>query len=342
MFIDLFRTAPRGEDDSRFWSWQAGKWLLSHGSEIADSFRQMSKTVANLLLLVAGAVWGAGFVAQQTAMETVGPMAFIGFRFLLAGLAVLPLAIWEYRRSNRGFSRDVFRAFALVGVIFFLALASQQVGLLETTVTNAGFLTALYVILVPVILLIFARTPQPAIIWPSAVLAFAGIYLMGDGGIAGLTRGDWLVILGAVFAALQVIYTGKVVKLTELPVCMACFQFLLSGALGFVCHALLFLTPISETPISLTGIQGAWIEIVYAGLFAGATAFTLQAVAQRYTSESAAAVLLSSESLFAALLAAILIGDRLSGSGYLGCTMIFAAILIVQLVPAQTRKPAVG
>lgn len=300
----------------------------------------MSKTTANILLLLAGAIWGAGFVAQQTAMESVGPMAFIGFRFMLAGAAVLPLAVWEYRRSGRSFSRETLRAFFVVAIIFFLALASQQVGLLETSVTNAGFLTALYVILVPLILLIFARTPQPAIVWPSAALALAGIYLMGGGGLAGLTRGDWLVIIGALFAALQVIYTGKVAKLTKLPICMACFQFLLSGFLGFCCHYLLFLSPLAEPVITVAALHSAWIEIFYAGLFAGATAFTVQAIAQRYTSESAAAILLSSESLFAALLAAILIGDRLTNLGYLGCALIFAAILIVQLVPARTTKPA--
>ena len=109
----------------------------------------MSPRNANLLLLLAGATWGMGFIAQETAMEDMGPMLFIGFRFLLAGIVVLPFAIREQGKTDNKLSWKNFTKLAPVGVIFFLAMALQQLGLLATTVTKAGFLTALYVVFVP-------------------------------------------------------------------------------------------------------------------------------------------------------------------------------------------------
>lgn len=299
----------------------------------------MSSRLANLLLLFAGAIWGMGFIAQHTAMQSMGPLSFVGLRFLLAGLSVAPFAYFEIRASRVQPDASFLPGFLLVGALFFLAVGLQQIGMLETTVTNAGFLTALYVVLVPLILVFFMRLRQPAIIWPASLSAVAGIYFLGGGGLSGLSRGDWFVIACAFFTALHVIYTERVGRKSALPIFMATCQFFICGALGLAMHFLSGFTPYPEQPITSQAISGAMIELIYAGIFSGGIAFTLQAVGQRYTNASMAAVLLSSESLFAAVLGALILGDRLTIVGYAGCLLILIAILAVQLFP-EWKKPA--
>lgn len=297
----------------------------------------MSPRIANLLLLLAGMVWGMGFVAQETALEDMGPMLFTGLRFLLAGLVVLPFAIREQINAKTKLSLGSFKWLLPIGVIFFLALALQQVGLMTTNVTKAGFLTALYVLFVPLILFVILREKQVWIIWPAALLALTGIYMLSGGEISSLNGGDWLMVVGAVFWAVHVILMGKVVVKMGTPVTMATSQFLICGCLGVLGYFAAPLTGIPEPVASLSMIREALPEILYAGIFAGALAFSLQAIAQQYTAASSAAILLSSESLFAALFGAILLGERLSIIGYLGCGLIFLAMVLVELKPSRAR-----
>ncbi|MEE9354094.1 MAG: DMT family transporter [Methylococcaceae bacterium] len=297
----------------------------------------MSPRNANLLLLLAGATWGMGFIAQETAMDDMGPMLFIGFRFLLAGLVVLPFAIREQFKTDNNLSWKNFLKLAPVGVIFFLAMALQQLGLLATTVTKAGFLTALYVVFVPLILLSFLRERQAFIIWPASAIALFGIFLLSGGNITSLNWGDWLVIGCAVFWALHVILVGKVGGASGTPVTMACLQFFICGILGMAGHWVVPLFGVFEPDASWQIIMAALPEILYAGIFAGGLAFTLQAIGQQYTSEAAAAILLASESLFAAMFGAWFLGERLGVIGYVGCGLIFAALVLVELKPTARR-----
>ncbi|MCP4185541.1 MAG: DMT family transporter [Hyphomicrobiales bacterium] len=297
----------------------------------------MSRRMANLLLLLAGATWGMGFVAQETAMDDMGPFLFIGFRFLLAALVVLPFAIREFRKIDGGLSWQQLLRLLPIGIVFFLAMAFQQIGLIATTVTNAGFLTALYVVFVPLLLLFALREAQALIIWPASMLAIVGIYLLSGGNIVAFNWGDWLIIVCAIFWALHVILVGKIVVSSGAPVIMATLQFFICGLLGFVGHFIAPYLGISEPDASLTIIRAALFEILYAGVFAGAFAFTLQAIGQQYTSQAAAAIFLSSESLFAALFGAWILSERLDYLGYLGCALIFAALLMVELKPSLVK-----
>lgn len=301
----------------------------------------MSRTTANLLLLCAGAIWGMGFVAQQTAMDDIGPMLFIALRFLLAGLAVTPFAIAEMKRKNvASMSAEILRykgSFFMVGLAFFLGMAFQQVGLIGTSVTNAGFLTALYVIIVPIVMVTILRVSQPFIIWPASMIALVGIYLLSGGNLAALNSGDILIIICALFWAGHVILTGRVGQKTDLPVTMATLQFFITAALAFAGFGVATLFGLGETLPTLAQLKGATPEILYAGLFAGGLGFTLQAVGQRYTSESAAAVLISTESLFAAMFGAFFLSERLATLGYVGCGLIFVAILMVELMPRKAN-----
>ena len=298
----------------------------------------MSKSLANLLLLLAGAIWGMGFVAQRTAMDDIGPMAFVTLRFFVASIAVFPLVLKELKPADKRVTLSHLRGFFWVGTAFFLSMAMQQVGMLATTITNAGFLTALYVIIVPLILFFALGERQPATIWPATALALVGIFLLSGGEIALLTWGDWLIIAGAFFAALQIILTKKVVDATGLPVTMAFTQFFICGIFGAITYFMAPIFGLAETTVTYEIFLAALPEILYAGIFSGALAFTIQAVAQRYTSTSTAAILLSSESLFAAIFATILLGERLGIIGYIGCALIFAAILAVELLPSRKQQ----
>lgn len=294
----------------------------------------MTRIRANLLLLTSGAIWGMGFVAQSTAMENIGPWLFIGLRFAIATLAMLPLALREARHAAAPLSSADWRAFTLTGLFFFAGMGAQQIGLQTTSVTNAGFLTGLYVVFTPFLAIaLFRQWPHP-VIWPAAALAMTGIWYLSGGRLETLTAGDWLTVLCALFWAMQVTLTGRYAASSGRPVALAVWQFALSAVLGLA-------IAIAIEPWDMAAIRLAAPEILYAGIFAGGIAFTIQAVAQRHTTAPQAAIFLSSEAVFAAILGALLLGERLGFQGYAGCALMLAAMLAVEIVPAlKRRKPA--
>jgi drug/metabolite transporter (DMT)-like permease len=291
----------------------------------------MTRTQANLVLLLAGAMWGMGFVAQSTAMQAIGPLLFIGLRFVVATVAIMPFAMREGRRAARPVRRAEWLAFAMIGLLLFAGMTAQQIGLLTTSVTNSGFLTGLYVVIVPFIaVVLFRQWPHP-LVWPAALAALAGIWLLSGGSIGAFTIGDWLTILCALIWALQVIYTGRYAVASGRPVTLAVTQFAVCGVLA------LFFAFFLE-PIGWAAIRAAMPEILYAGVIAGGAAFTLQAVGQRYTTAPQAAIFLSTEAVFAALFGAIFLGERLPLEALAGCGLIFAAILLVEAGPTLLSR----
>lgn len=293
---------------------------------------------ANLLLLIAAIVWGAAFVAQSTAMASIGPMNFTGVRFVLATLAVAPFAYFERRRVSNPIPMPVIIKGILVGAIFFAGIGFQQMGFATTSVTNAGFLTAMYVPLTPVIgVLVFRSWPSP-MIWPLVVLSIIGAYLLA-GSLEAMKQGDILMMVSALCWTFQIILVGRMVSQYGNPLAFALLQFATAGLLG-----LLFGLPFES--LDVASLQGAWFEIIYTGVFSGALAFGLQAIGQRYTPPADAAIILSGESLFAAIFGAILLGERLNPGQYFGCFLIFSCILLVELLPQiqkrlrKSKKPA--
>lgn len=298
----------------------------------------MTRLTANSLLLLAAALWGSAFVAQSTAMENLGPLAFTGIRFVIAAACVAPFALREHRlRRDLQISFRHLMSFLVVGVVFFFGIAIQQSGLVVTTVTNAGFLTALYVVLVPVIGFVgFRDIPHPVLL-PAAFVALFGIWLLGGGSLVALNWGDGAMVVCAMFWAIHVSLIGRAGAGSGRPLALSFVQFLVVGFLGLA-GALVF------EDITVTGIKGAGFELFYTSVVSGGLAFTLQAVAQRWTQAADAAILLSAEALFAALFGALLLGERLDTAGIIGCGLIFVAILAVQLVPLMKirKRPAVG
>jgi drug/metabolite transporter (DMT)-like permease len=293
----------------------------------------MPRPLAVSLLVLTTMLWGFAFVAQKSAMDTMGPLTFSAVRYLLGSLAILPLVIWELRRTGKRIERADWPVVTLIAVSFFLGVALQQIGLTMTTVTNSGFLTSLYVLFVPLLaLVVFFQKPHP-IVWVGVPMALVGVYLLNGGRFDSFNLGDLLVVGSAVAWAVQVYLIGTVSKRTGLPVTISVICFaataLLSGAGSFA----------FETP-DIAAIGDGWIEILYAGILSTAVAFTLQAVAQQYVPPANAAIILSAEGLFAALGGAVVLGERLPMIGYLGSALIFFAIVMVELVPALQQKRA--
>lgn len=292
----------------------------------------MSNARANLLLLLAGAIWGLGFVSQSTAMASIGPFLFIGLRFLIAVATIAPLAWRESRNARTAISPGDFKYFLLIGLFLFAGMSAQQLGLLETSVTNSGFLTGLYVVMVPILgVVLFWQWPHP-IIWPCAVAALVGIYLLSGGQLEALLPGDWMTILCALFFALQMIFITRYANRTGRPVALALVQFALCAVLGFgVAIAM-------GERFDMSAIRIVAPELLFVGIFSSGIAFTLQMIGQRYTTAPQAAIFLSSEALFAALFGALLLGERLPAIGLFGCGLIFAAMLAVELLPMLWRR----
>ncbi|PYE86522.1 DMT family transporter [Phyllobacterium leguminum] len=292
----------------------------------------MSPARANLLLLIAGAIWGFGFVAQSTAMASIAPLVFLGLRFLLATLLMLPLALRETRQAQKPLTSSDRFFFLLIGLFLFGGITAQLFGIMATSVTNAGFLTGLYVLFVPFAdVILFRNWPHP-VVWPSSLAALIGIWLLSGARFDSfLAPGDWMVILGATFWALQVLFISRYASRTGRPFTLSLVQFAVCAVLGLSWGVAL-------EGIDWPAIMAAAPQILYTGIFASCVAITLQTVGLRYTAAPQAAIFLSSETLFAALFGAILLGDRLPLIGMAGCALIFAAMLAVELVPMMGKR----
>ncbi|AVA22273.1 MULTISPECIES: DMT family transporter [unclassified Rhizobium] len=295
----------------------------------------MTRIQANLVLLLAAAIWGGGFVAQSTAMKAIGPFWFIGLRFAVATIVVLPFVWMENRKAKKPLTRRNWLSFFLIGVALFGGAATQQIGLLTTTVTNSSFITGLYVVFVPLIAVVFLRRPPHWIVWPAALTALGGIYLLSGGSFSRLTVGDFLTVICALFWAAQITLAGSSVSETGRPLGISAMQFAVTAI------AALAVAVIAE-PISFAAIQAALGEILYVGIFSSGLAFVLQVIGQRYTTAPQAAIFLSSEALFGASLGSLLLGETMGPPGYAGCTLMFIAMLAVELVPELVRRRSIA
>lgn len=294
----------------------------------------MSRPVAVFLLVLSTIIWGFAFVAQKEAMDTMGPLTFAGVRYLLGGIVILPLAILEFRkRSATGFrmTRRQWLLSLLLSLALFLGSWLQQAGLLHTTVTNGGFLTSLYVLFVPLIAFVATRARPHPVIYLGAPLALIGIYYLNGGRLDQLNIGDAMVTTSAFFWGVQVFLIGIVARETGLPVFVSALSFLVTGVLSI---ALAF----ELETVTWVGIVAGWGEILYAGVLSTAVAYTLQAVGQQHVPPANAAIILSAESLFAAIGGALLLNERLAPIGYFGAALIFIAIVLVEAIPAWQQK----
>ena len=298
-------------------------------------FAKMTRLQADGLLLLTAAIWGLAFVAQKSGMVGLGPLGFIGIRSALSALVVLPLFMAEQRNSatKPPVTRRDGLLMCATAVMFFGGVWCQQAGMVTARVTNAGFLTALYVVCTPVIGLILFRHRQSFIVWPACLVAIAGVYLLNGGSLAQFAPGDWLILLCALFFGIQINLVGSLVQRLQRPVTLCLMQSLLCTVIG------LGLGGVTEG-ISWHAVTTNLVPLLYAGVISGGVGFTLQAFAQQHTPSADAAIIMSAEALFAAVGGAFLLHEHLGVVSWIGCGMIFTAILAVELYPLMTKKAA--
>lgn len=284
---------------------------------------------ADLLMLITAMIWGSGFVAQTSGMDHIGPYLYTGLRFALGSLCLLPLLL---RRSNAVKPEPLMtRGLLLGGIVMGLALCTginlQQVGLLFTSVTNAGFITGLYVIVVPLLGLLLGHKTGTGT-WLGAGLAVVGMFLLSVGDNFNVASGDWLQLIGAFVWGGHVILVGVFASRHD-AIRLAFLQFLTCSVISLIL-ALIF------EDIQLPSIIAAGPALLYGGVVAVGIGYTLQVVAQKDAIASHAAIILSLEAVFAAIAGALLLGESLHLKGYLGCALMLAGMLLAQLWP---KKP---
>ena len=297
-----------------------------------------------MLLLLTAAIWGVAFVAQSVGMDYVGPFTFNTVRSLLGGIVLIPCIVL-LKRINVG-SKDTAGAAehasgdpagqrkvlltggVACGVLLCIASNLQQFGIMYTSVGKSGFITAMYIVLVPV-LGIFLKKKAGIKIWCSVAIAVGGLYLlcMTDSGFS-IQKGDLLLLLGAVMFSFHILTIDYFSPKVD-GVKMSCIQFFTCGILSMVCMFLF------EQP-QIGAILQAWMPIVYAGVLSCGVAYTLQIVGQKGMNPTVASLILSMGSVISVIAGWLILHQKLSGRELLGCVLMFAAIILVQL-PERKR-----
>ncbi|CAM5279674.1 EamA/RhaT family transporter OS=Stutzerimonas stutzeri OX=316 GN=CXK95_17095 PE=4 SV=1 [Stutzerimonas stutzeri] len=288
---------------------------------------------ADFLMLITAMIWGTAFVAQRVGMDNIGPFLFTGLRFALGALALLPLLLYQGRHAARHepfMQRGLLLGGLAMGLALTLGINLQQVGLLFTSVTNSGFITGLYVIVVPLLgLIVGNRTGLGT--WLGAVLAVGGMALLSIGENFQVASGDWIQLAGAFVWGLHVLLVSFFVSRHD-AIRLAFLQFATCAVVSLILAALF-----EET--SLGAVWLAAPALLYGGLFAVAVGYTLQVVAQKYAIASHAAIILSLEAVFAAIAGALFLDESLSPRGYFGCALMFIGMLTAQLW-SRAEQPA--
>ena len=290
---------------------------------------------SSLLLFLAAFIWGVAFVAQSVGMDYMGPLTFNGARFLMGSLVLLPFVLVRRKQNKKtGKEPASLKTTIVGGVCCGLALCSaslfQQYGIMYTTVGKAGFITTLYIILVP-FFGIFLKKRIPGKVWIGAVIAAAGMYLLCMSERLALSRGDTLVFICAVLFSVHILVIDHFSPMAD-GVELSCIQFLTAGVIGSI-GAILF-----EQPTLKCLIDGI-IPLAYAGILSSGVAYTLQVVGQKDMDPTVASLILSMESVFSALAGWMILHQKLSGRELFGCVLVFMAVILVQL-PEKKHKMA--
>lgn len=286
---------------------------------------QSKQFLSTIFLLLAAIIWGFAFVAQKIGMEYIGPFLFNGIRFIMGSLILIPVVIFSKSNQNKliitNKKKNLYFGL-LLGTVLFLASSAQQIGMVSTTAGNAGFITGLYVIFVPIFGIILKQI-VPKIIWPAVVLAIAGLYLLSVKNGFTMSIGDIWVSLSAILWAVHVLLIGYLSKHIN-PIFLALQQFIVCGILSLI-------TAFSFEVINVNSIMYAWGPLLYGGILSVGVAFTLQVVGQKHAHPASASLILSAESLFAAIGGWLLLNEQMSLRAILGCSLILTGIILVQV-----------
>ncbi len=280
--------------------------------------------VANTLLLITAAIWGLGFVAQVLGMNYLEPFAFIGIRFLLGAASLLPLVVFFHHRKWSPVSPayTVVKGSLVLGVILFAAGSLQQVGIVYSNASNAGFITGLYMVIVPIIgLALKYRTGLNT--WLGCVLAVVGLFLLSVKADFTMGYGDTLLLVGAVGWALHILAIDHYAPRAA-PLLLSLGQFIVCGCLAMVVSVFIETT-------SWEQVRAATYVLIYAGVITVGVAYTLQVIAQERADPTHAAIILSLEAVFGALGGYMFLQEQLSGRELIGCVLMLMGMLVSQV-----------
>jgi drug/metabolite transporter (DMT)-like permease len=284
-----------------------------------------------LLLLLMSMIWGSTFVAQQIGMEKgLGPMTFNGLRFALGCVSLIPVILWRKKDPASRFAKPKFPYLASIGAGLFLfgAAAFQQIGLQFTTSAHSGFITAFYILFVPVLgMLLGIKVPKS--LWVAIPVCLLGFYLLGATGGMVASKGEWLTLISALFWACQILVINHAANKGD-PIQIACFQFV-------ICALLSALSGLLFEQATFGQIKAASGAIAYAGVMSVGIAFTLQVICQQHCPPAPAAIIMSLEAVFAAITGYLVLNQILSMRALFGCSLILAGVLIAQLVPMMSK-----
>ena len=287
---------------------------------------------ADALMLITALIWGTTFVAQSLGMAHIGPFLYTALRFAIGSLVILPLVLLVRPSADpaaRRFSKPMVLGSVVLGMVLTLGINLQQIGLMFTTVTNSGFITGLYVILVPLFSLLLGIRSGLAT-WGGAGLAVVGMLLLSVNADYRIASGDLLQLAGAACWAVHVLLVGTLASRFD-PIRVAFIQFVVCALISAVLALLL-------EEIDPNAIRLALPAILYGGLLAVGIGFTLQVVAQKDAVASHAAIILSLEAVFAALAGWLVLNETLSVRGFIGCGLMLTGMLIAQLVPLYRQR----
>jgi drug/metabolite transporter (DMT)-like permease len=292
---------------------------------------RLTRLRADALLVLAAFVWGTAFIAQKRANESMGPILFVGVRFALTALVVAPLAWIEARRARARLDASAVRFGCGIGVMLAAGATLQQLGMTTTSATKGGFLTSVYLVMVPFVGFVVSRTPlRVPLLVASAVSLLGAFLLAGTVDLRSWSRGDLLLLVADVAWAFQITSVSGFLARTDRPFFLAFAQSAVTGVAALALGA-------AVEPIDPSGIARALGPILYAGVCSGGVAFTIQVVAQRHTPAAEASLLMGLESVFAAAAGALLLGERLTPVGATGCGLILAGAIAVEAYPALSR-----
>jgi len=290
----------------------------------------MSKSLSIFSALICTFIWGTTFIAQDTGMRVIGPYVFNGVRFFVGFLALVPFyLLLEKKNTYKVISKNKTKFFylsILIGLFLFFGTVFQQVALLYTDVANAAFFTIFYVPMVPIIVFFLFKKNIHWSVWPSVILCVIGGYLLTNFHDATVRLGDTLVVIGAIFWSLHIIFIGKIIEEFNAPILIGLIQTMIVSVCSIIL-ALLF------EDFILKNILDQKIQILYAGILSGGIAFVFQIYAQKNISPAPAAIIFSLEGVFATIAAWIILSQILNINNILGCSFILVGVLISQLLP---------
>ena len=294
-------------------------------TDLISTEEKMKEYKAALLLLLASVIWGLAFVTQSQAAQLIKPFSYNAIRMLLGALALYPLAFKSFKKNsgNSDYRKNLIKGGLVCGFFIMAASAFQQFGLEKTTAGKAGFITSLYTIFVPVFSVVLGKKVKLRI-WFCALMGLFGAFLLSTGAFpSAVGTGDLLIFCCSVLFAFQIMATDHFGCKTDGPD-LSFVQFLTGGLFSLV-FAFIFET------VSWQAIKSAWFQILYAGLFSCAIAYTLQIIGQKHVQPAKATLILCMESIWAVLGGALFLKERMSNREVLGCIILFVSVILSQL-----------